>query len=599
MKKKLFIGICLMLSVLMLGGCAADDKLEKKLKGTSGIYQDDDYKKYKSMLDNKQLDKNGVYKETDSLSDNSVHEGSIHLTFARNRFIRIEYFYDKQMNERVNISNCYVNPGDTLYASIKEINNPFSDSFLFDRFRFVQYANNGSRTAVVSDNSIGEDEEEKKETKKEEERDIKDRSKGAVIEFTIPADYKGNELSVEPLGEYQKSNITFLAYTVGSDGKKQSVGSADFYIDGELVLADKMEISAGKPYTVSLKYDANTYYFASSSPKAKEGEKPGEITFNESDGKNTSVAYEVELHPYMDLVFDGTGSIDSVITVKCDGAKLNGRKLEKLKAGQTVTVDTTDDFRLFCKDIQFSESASGTGFHYTFTVPNVNKKTLNIRVSDQMKTVKIPSVEHGKIQLRLMDNGTLTDDEDDKEIEGEVYLEDGDVADGTSTVEVKIIPDDGYYVSGRNVTDTVYVQIMRLSDFLDDAEKLIADHKILPLLEASVDTSDQFGTCVFKINGETVTGDFYIREGDRLVLEYTLNDSSMAIARKDGSLLTSPADFANGNVPTRTEYIIMAESDAGRKFSRADFFDVVKSTATSTDTSTDNTENSEQTEDQQ
>ena len=394
--------------------------------------------------------------------------------------------------------------------------------------------------------------------------------------------------------------MTFLAYTLDADGKKVSVGSADFYVDGELVTSDKMTVSAGKAYTVSLKYNPDSYYFASASPKAKEGDKPGEVTFDPYDGKGKSVAYEVELHPYMDLVFEGTGSIDSVISVKCDGAKLNGRKLEKLKAGQTVTVDTTDDFKLFCKDIKFNESASGTGYHYTFTVPSVNKKSITIKVSDQMKTVKIPSVEHGKIQLRLLDYGyTMSDDDEKSEVEGDVFLEDGETADGTSTVEVKIIPDEGYYVSGRNVTDNVYVQIMRLSDFLDDAEDLIADHKILPLLEASVDTGDQFGTCVFKINGENVTGDFYLREGDRLVLEYTLNDPSMAIARKDGSLLTSPADFANGNVPTRTEYIIMAESDAGRKFCRADFFDVVKSTATSTDTSTDNTENSEQTEDQQ
>ena len=159
--------------------------------------------------------------------------------------------------------------------------------------------------------------------------------------------------------------------------------------------------------------------------------------------------------------------------------------------------------------------------------------------------------------------------------------------------EVKIIPDDGFYVSGRNVTDRIYVQTMRLSNYVDNIDSIISEHPIKPLVTISVDPSDQYGNCVFKLNGEEVSGEVYVMDGDRLTLEYTLTTPGMSIARKDGNILTSLIDAGADliNYPTRSETINIYTSDEGRKFTRADFFEVVNGVKNDTENKTDNQNN--------
>ena len=606
MKKKLYLSFILLASVILISGCAqTDGRLLNKLKASSSIYSDEDYLSYLKLKEKDQIDKNGLYSGTGSLSENEVKEGSIHLTFAKNRFIRMSYYKDKDRTERLTTLNCYVNPGDTIYATVGEIDNPYSEAFMFKGFRLISYSESGKRGKTISGNGLITDEEagdlsdekeeegkeedkkegDKKEDKKDEKKDDKKEDKkefieeGALVEFTIPSDFKGIDLSVEPLGEYQKVEISTAAYVKDAEGKKTAVGSADFYVDGELVIGDKTQINAGKEYVVSLKYNGEDYYYVGSNPKSRVNDKPGEVIFATADGKSASASYEVELHPYINVTFDGSGDLNSILSIKNTDVNINGRTLEKMKGGQALSVDTQGEYRLFCKDIEFNESETDTGYHYQFTIPQTDKKNLTIRVSDQMKTVRIPSVEHGKVSVRLLDNGSLNldGDETEEEITGEVYLEDGEEADGTSTVEVKITPDDGYYVSGRNVTDRIYVQTMRLSSYVDNIDSIISEHPIKPLIAISVDPSDQYGNCVFKLNGEEVSGEVYVMDGDRLTLDYTLTTPGMSIARKDGNILTSLIDAGADliNYPTRSETINIYTSDEGRRFTRADFFEVV------------------------
>ncbi|HAF26162.1 MAG TPA: hypothetical protein DCG85_02470 [Lachnospiraceae bacterium] len=606
MKKKLYLSFILLASVILISGCAqTDGRLLNKLKASSSIYSDEDYLSYLKLKEKDQIDKNGLYSGTGSLSENEVKEGSIHLTFAKNRFIRMSYYKDKDRTERLTTLNCYVNPGDTIYATVGEIDNPYSEAFMFKGFRLISYSESGKRGKTISGNGLITDEEagdlsdekeeegkeedkkegDKKEDKKDEKKDDKKEDKkefieeGALVEFTIPSDFKGIDLSVEPLGEYQKVEISTAAYVKDAEGKKTAVGSADFYVDGELVIGDKTEINAGKEYVVSLKYNGEDYYYVGSNPKSRVNDKPGEVIFATADGKSASASYEVELHPYINVTFDGSGDLNSILSIKNTDVNINGRTLEKMKGGQALSVDTQGEYRLFCKDIEFNESETDTGYHYQFTIPQTDKKNLTIRVSDQMKTVRIPSVEHGKVSVRLLDNGSLNldGDETEEEITGEVYLEDGEEADGTSTVEVKITPDDGYYVSGRNVTDRIYVQTMRLSSYVDNIDSIISEHPIKPLIAISVDPSDQYGNCVFKLNGVEVSGEVYVMDGDRLTLDYTLTTPGMSIARKDGNILTSLIDAGADLIsyPTRSETINIYTSDEGRRFTRADFFEVV------------------------
>ena len=167
-----------MIVVLSMTACSSLDLLKK-----SGIMQDSDYQEYQSLYDAGELNEAGEYvfeSDHDNNPDGlNTPQGSIHVTFADNRYLKIEYFRNESMTESIDIDSCYLDPGDSIYGSLLGFNNPGSDDYDLAGYRIVQIFEDGSRMTLT-----------------ESEAD----ANGLV--FEIQKDFTGNELSVIPLGHY-------------------------------------------------------------------------------------------------------------------------------------------------------------------------------------------------------------------------------------------------------------------------------------------------------------------------------------------------------------------------------------------------------------
>ncbi len=72
----------------------------------------------------------------------------------------------------INPENCYVNPGDTLYAKVIECNNPNSNLYKLAEYRIVEYDNDGN-------------------VEKQHQQTVTD----GILEYEIPSNVGGTEMS--------------------------------------------------------------------------------------------------------------------------------------------------------------------------------------------------------------------------------------------------------------------------------------------------------------------------------------------------------------------------------------------------------------------
>lgn len=122
------------------------------------------------------LNENGEYVEPNqgdtAAESQEQSEGQIHVTFAENHYLNIWYFTDSAMATPINPENCYVNPGDTLYAKVIECNNPNSNLYKLAEYRIVEYDNDGN-------------------VEKQHQQTVTD----GILEYEIPSNVGGTEMS--------------------------------------------------------------------------------------------------------------------------------------------------------------------------------------------------------------------------------------------------------------------------------------------------------------------------------------------------------------------------------------------------------------------
>ena len=175
MKKALVL--LLSFTMPLLTGCSTlDSKLEQKILEKSGILENEDYLQYQQYLEASRLNENGEYVEPNqgdtAAESQEQSEGQIHVTFAENRYLNIWYFTDSAMATPINPENCYVNPGDTLYAKVIECNNPNSNLYKLAEYRIVEYDNDGN-------------------VEKQHQQTVTD----GILEYEIPSNVGGTEMS--------------------------------------------------------------------------------------------------------------------------------------------------------------------------------------------------------------------------------------------------------------------------------------------------------------------------------------------------------------------------------------------------------------------
>lgn len=150
----------------------------------SGILEDSDYQKYEIYVQEDVLDEEGYYTETSEITRTAPN--AVHVTFGNNNNLQIRYYADDAHQLSLNSEACYLYPGDTIFADVKINKDVFSSMYEFAGFRILE--NDEENNMIVSESVVikGDD---------------------TNYSISIPDSFRATEISIIPLGEYQKRTI--------------------------------------------------------------------------------------------------------------------------------------------------------------------------------------------------------------------------------------------------------------------------------------------------------------------------------------------------------------------------------------------------------
>lgn len=517
MKKKILI-LILLVVCLMLSGCSnvneyLTGKLEEITLEKAEILEDQDYLDYQSLKISGLLDNNGTYLGVNEIkgadSDEAELSGQIHVTFAENSHIRFTYYFDAEHTEQIDTSSCYLNPGDCIYASEPNIFEAYSDKYEFKEFRILKYVSNNQPESFAV--GLGNDN----------------------LVYEIPVDYAGDKLSVLPLGRYDARVLTLDDYYLSDDGDEVEFHGT-WWIDSDRFSETTAEIDSTVDYKVIYDYSdyADYYYFVKSVPEPFSTDDSGIIEFSKSTPQNGNENFYVLLHKYISVrVANINYSIFKQNIIKSlsvngnaqDIVKKKEFSLEKLKCGDTITIRIDNGYKVTARGLEISnpiDVENGTVQEYKITIPETTELELGIGVIKKTATL-------GGFTMRTIHNAIITVTDENGNI-----LQNGDEVDDNEKLTVTITPTNGYYVTGKKVKDGVYQDTMKYKEYFSDIDKIIENHPIKKLIYITLDDSDDYGTCVYSIDGEVVSGTVALREGQKVTLKYTLTDSNYQIVRR-------------------------------------------------------------------
>ena len=148
--------ICL-IAVMLLCGCSrADAFINQQVLNKSGIVEDDEYKKYQLHFENGEVDSQGYYMPFEDNAGNDSSEpkkGSIHVTISTNSMLNIKYYYDSEYDNEITTQDCYLSPGESIYASNPIAISESTNKYSFDKFEI--YEINGSNRILFEECTVG------------------------------------------------------------------------------------------------------------------------------------------------------------------------------------------------------------------------------------------------------------------------------------------------------------------------------------------------------------------------------------------------------------------------------------------------------------
>lgn len=188
------------LSVLSLTGCNGEKFALIEKNVLKQIGDDENYRKYLELKEAGQLDEDGNYNMGAMLSEESADseavpgDGDICVSIGKNPFLDIVC----RLSDGTEFTDkCNINAGDTLYVDKPQLKSSGSSTYHFDRFRIN--ANDGFEfKAKFEETSDG------------------------GYKLTIPEDYRGNSLTVLPLGKYEDRVVKCRVFIKSGETEEQS-----------------------------------------------------------------------------------------------------------------------------------------------------------------------------------------------------------------------------------------------------------------------------------------------------------------------------------------------------------------------------------------
>ena len=271
-RTKKTIILCCILGLITLSGCSSANDF---LLHHSGIMSEQDYQKYIELRNSGQLDSDGRY-VTAQLTDEQVFSppsGSIRVTFAENAYITVQYYLDPNLKTPANTQQCYLQPGDYIYASEPKCHHPSSNWYSFDRFCVYPYDAEGKQGDELFWN-------------------VEDAS---PLVLQIPKDYEGTEIAVIPMGKYEKRRLELSDYYTDSANQAQELDGT-WIVNDDKVSSNILSVSPVESLAIDYQYNPEKYAFVSSNPSSFYHEN-GLVRFEIINATEDIDYYTVELRP--------------------------------------------------------------------------------------------------------------------------------------------------------------------------------------------------------------------------------------------------------------------------------------------------------------
>ncbi len=260
------------------------------------------------------------------------------------------------------------------------------------------------------------------------------------------------------------------------------------------------------------------------------------------------------------LVDKDTGTAEG-ITISADSGTLADGQVLKF------TVNKTDKNFNTVKEIFYFDKISSDKKIDIYTgsemkSSDVQYTDINIRITAVEKIVYTPAVfENAMVSLKFADT------------ESRDVLSSGDIADKDRTVTVTLRPAGRYYISAIGITDGIYQEKMKLSQYLTDTERIDKSYPRKKICTLDLNTTDDYGKVSYSLNGSPVSGKTDVREDDDLVITYTLENRDYIIYK---DFLSAMHDLLNKSPYERSEKISVTPALDGTVIRREDYITVQK-----------------------
>ena len=145
-------------------------------------------------------------------------------------------------------------------------------------------------------------------------------------------------------------------------------------------------------------------------------------------------------------------------------------------------------------------------------------------------------------------------------------LQEEDLLDDSWRVRVTITPEDGWYLTGRGLSDGIFQKTMDGAEYLRTIESIIEDHPAEKYIFVTLDESDDFASYTYRLDGRSVSGTIRAREGQELSLVYVILDDEHRLKKGEGGFLGIGKNYRK----TEKELTITPEMD-GKTLTKEDF----------------------------
>jgi|LSQX01.3.fsa_nt_gb hypothetical protein len=352
--KKQILNLSLVVCLLLSGCSGINGYMESQMLEKSGIKDDGNYKAYQNYSENGKLTKQGYYSEKVFEADETVSTiaaEAAHVTFAENSYLKIAYFCGSDSTMPLNTGVCYLEPGNNIYATVSINKGVPSSMYYFSGFRIYRYED-GDRE-LIDTVQLGED--------------------GFVLE--ISGEYAGAELSIEPIGNFDKRIISLRDYYIDDDGNEHEL-SGTWMINDRQETGNKIKINPVSSYIISYGFDSKEYFYLSSNPQCYYSNNgDGIVIFERRESVDETEDYSVELHKYVTVSIESQQGRNVSVNNGIQQQIKAGNMLEipRLKYGDTVIIVTDKEWSSLdsCRELilQSLEKPQNGEYKYTLIVP--------------------------------------------------------------------------------------------------------------------------------------------------------------------------------------------------------------------------------------